>query len=54
MPFGYKADRRTKQLVIDVPEATLVRWMFEQAAAGLPPKEIAADARIRSSRAWNT
>ncbi len=27
--------------------------MFEQAAAGLPPKEIADDARVRSSRAWN-
>jgi len=52
-PYGYKPDPRTKQLIIDRVEASLVRWMFDQAAAGLPPKEIADDARIRSSRAWN-
>jgi hypothetical protein len=50
VPLGYASNRRTKQLVVDVPEATLVRWMFEQAAAGVAPSEIAADARTRSRR----
>jgi hypothetical protein len=52
-PYGYKPDPRTKQLMIDRVEASMVRWMFEQAATGVPPTEIADDARIRSSRAWN-
>jgi DNA invertase Pin-like site-specific DNA recombinase len=41
VPFGYRADRSTKQLVADLAEAAIVRQVFELAAAGSRPQEIA-------------
>lgn len=41
VPFGYRAERPTKQLVIKPDEAVVVRRMFELGAAGIRPQEIA-------------
>lgn len=41
LPFGYDADPVTKQLVITTEETKQVRAMFEIAAEGIPPSEIA-------------
>jgi site-specific DNA recombinase len=51
IPFGYAADPRTKQLISIADEAAVVKCMFEQAAAGTTPAEI-ADAV--NSRGWRT
>ncbi len=51
VPFGFKADPRTKQLVLVEEEAVMVRWMFERAAAGETPAAIAAAANAQS---WKT
>jgi site-specific DNA recombinase len=40
--FGYATDPVTKQLVINPSQAALVRQMFDLAAAGTRPKDIAA------------
>jgi hypothetical protein len=52
LPFGYRGDRRTKQLVIEPAEAEVVRWMFAEADRGALPAHIAVAARARSTRAW--
>jgi len=44
VPFGFRADPRTKQLVPVEGEAVIVRWMFDHAAAGETPAAIAAAA----------
>lgn len=49
VPFGYVADRATKQLAVRPDEADLVRRMFEMAASGKRPQEIAA---IANSEHW--
>lgn len=41
VPFGYRAPLPTKQLVVEPDEAAVVRHMFELAAAGTRPQEIA-------------
>ena len=51
VPFGYDADLRTKQLVPNIGESAVVRWMFEQAAAGQTPSEIADGANVKG---WRT
>jgi DNA invertase Pin-like site-specific DNA recombinase len=51
VPFGYDADPRTKQLVPNIGESAAVKWMFEQAAAGQTPAEIAEGANVKG---WRT
>jgi hypothetical protein len=51
VPFGYEADPRTKQLLQSAREAPVVKWMFEQAAAGRTPAEIADAA---NGKGWRT
>lgn len=41
VPFGYRAERSTKQLVINPNEGAVVQRIFELAAAGTRPQEIA-------------
>lgn len=41
VPFGYRADAATKQLVLDMTESDVVRHMFDLAAGGSRPQEIA-------------
>ncbi len=41
VPFGYDADRRTKQLAPNEEESAVVKWMFSEAAAGKKPADIA-------------
>lgn len=41
VPFGYRADVATKQLVVHEAEATVLRRLFELAASGSRPQEIA-------------
>jgi site-specific DNA recombinase len=50
VPFGYEADRRTKQLVLNEEEAAIMRWMFERAAASDTPASIAKAANARGFR----
>lgn len=50
VPFGYDADPRSKQLVPNVGESAVVKWLFEQAAAGRRPAEIADDANANGQR----
>jgi hypothetical protein len=50
VPFGYTADPRTRQLVVQPAETDVVRWVFAQAAAGRRPSEIAAAANAREHR----
>ena len=52
LPFGYRSDRRTKQLVIEPAEAEVVRWMFGEADRGALPAHIAFGASARTTRAW--
>lgn len=51
VPFGYDADRRSKQLVPNAEESAVVKWMFAEAAAGTKPAEIAEAA---NTRGWRT
>lgn len=51
LPFGYDADPMTKQLVVNSEEIKQVRAMFEMAADGMPPSEIA---RIANDNNWRT
>ena len=44
VPFGYDADRRSKQLAPNEEEPTAVKWMFAEAAAGTKPADIAGAA----------
>jgi DNA invertase Pin-like site-specific DNA recombinase len=44
VPFGYDADRRSKQLVPNKGESAVVKWMFAEAAAGKKSADIAAAA----------
>jgi site-specific DNA recombinase len=41
LPLGYDADPLTKQLVVNPKEIKQVHAMFEMAAEGMPPSEIA-------------
>jgi hypothetical protein len=41
VPFGYKADPLSHQLVVQSAEAPVVKRIFEMAAAGAPPSAIA-------------
>lgn len=43
LPFGYRSDPETRQLVPNPPDAAFVRRCFERAAAGVLPAELAAD-----------
>lgn len=53
IPFGYRADRRTNQLVPVPAEADVVRWMFELARAGALPAQIAREANAaHAERRW--
>jgi DNA invertase Pin-like site-specific DNA recombinase len=51
VPFGYTADPITKQLVVVTEEADQVRRIFEMAADGKTPTEIAA---IVNQLGWRT
>ena len=51
LPFGYDADPRSKQLKPNTGESAIVKWMFEQAAAGQTPAEIADGA---NANGWRT
>ncbi|MCC6392599.1 MAG: recombinase family protein [Bryobacterales bacterium] len=51
VPYGYDADPGTKQLVPNESESAVVKWMFEEAAAGKLPAEIAQAA---NERGWRT
>jgi hypothetical protein len=51
VPLGYSTDRRTKQLVPNKDEATIVKWMFTQAGSGQAPAKIAEQA---NQRGWLT
>ena len=51
VPFGYEADSRTKQFFPSSSEAAVVKWMFDQAAAGKTPAEIADAA---NANGWRT
>lgn len=51
VPYGYKADPVTRQLVVVKAEARRVRQMFELAADGKTPAEIAA---IANHHGWRT
>lgn len=53
VPFGYVADAASKQLVPDARAGDAVAWMFELAADGSTPLEIATRTnrrRIRTTR----
>jgi site-specific DNA recombinase len=50
-PFGYRSDKRTKQLVPVASESEVVREFFRQIADGALPREIA---RIAAERGWKT
>jgi hypothetical protein len=41
VPFGYKADPLSHQLVVQAAEAPVVKRIFEMASAGAPPSAIA-------------
>lgn len=43
LPFGYRSDPETKQLVPNPPDSAFVRRCFERAAAGVLPAQLAAD-----------
>jgi hypothetical protein len=47
LPFGYRSDRDTKQLVPHPPDAAFVRECFERAAAGVLPAVLAAEGARR-------
>ena len=51
VPLGYSSDPRTKQLVPNKDEATIVKWMFAQAGSGQSPAQIAEQA---NGRGWLT
>jgi site-specific DNA recombinase len=51
VPFGYQADPRTKQLVVDEAEGECVTQFFEWAESGLAPSKIAGEA---NARGWTT
>ena len=55
LPFGYRSDRDTKQLVSYPPDAAFVRECFERAAAGVLPAVLAADGARRggSQAKWS-
>ncbi len=47
LPFGYRSDRDTKQLVPYPPDAAFVRDCFERAAAGVLPAVLAVEGARR-------
>lgn len=47
LPFGYRSDRETKQLVPHPPDAAFVRECFERAASGVLPAVLAAEGAKR-------
>jgi site-specific DNA recombinase len=51
LPLDYDADPLTKQLVVNPKEIKQVRAMFEMAAEGMPPSEIA---RLANGKKWRT
>ncbi|QCW24462.1 recombinase family protein [Lysobacter enzymogenes] len=53
-PLGY--DLRNRRLVADPKEAPLVRWIFQQVAAGVPTSKLVAALRDRgaTSKVWTT
>lgn len=51
IPYGYTTDPHTKQLVIEPTEADHVRQMFQLAAAGKTPREIAV---LANANGWRT
>jgi site-specific DNA recombinase len=51
VPLGYSTDPRTKQLVANKDDATIVKWMFAQAGSGQAPAKIADQA---NERGWLT
>lgn len=54
VPFGYRADPETRQLVVPEPEASVVRQMFALAQEGEPPTTIAAATNASAStRTWH-
>jgi DNA invertase Pin-like site-specific DNA recombinase len=54
-PFGYRADPRTHELVVDPEAAAVVREIFERARVGGSMRSIAAalDERQAAGRSWH-
>ncbi|MDP3001018.1 MAG: recombinase family protein [Bryobacterales bacterium] len=50
-PYGYSADRMTKQLIPTPDEAAIVRELFELISSGVPPSQVE---RIAADRRWQT
>ena len=50
-PYGYSADRGTKQLIPQPEEAAIVRELFELISSGALPSEVE---RIAADRGWQT
>ena len=53
-PLGY--DLQNRRLVVDPKEAPLVRWIFQQVAAGMPTAQLVAALRVRGAtfKVWTT
>jgi DNA invertase Pin-like site-specific DNA recombinase len=50
-PYGYTANRGTKQLIPKPEEATIVREVFDLIASGIPPSKVE---RVAADRGWKT
>ena len=50
-PYGYTADRETKQLIPKPEEAAIVRELFDLIASGIPPSKVE---RVAADRGWQT
>ena len=50
-PYGYSADRETKQLIPKPEQAAIVRELFELTSSGVPPSKVDTIAAVRG---WQT
>jgi DNA invertase Pin-like site-specific DNA recombinase len=56
VPFGYRTDRLTKQLMIDETAAVTVRWFFEEASKGTSTSDLVAKANRKklAGKQWTS
>lgn len=56
VPFGYRSDRFTKQLVVDEVTAVDVRWLFDEAAKGTTTNDLVAKANKKklAEKIWSS